>query len=431
MSHTRREFIQTTAAVAGAAGLSSMALGKMKPIAPVAGSDEIRVGVVGAGGRGKGACVDCLSSSEGVRLVAIGDLTFDITRNARDTLSGTAVGTQVDVKDENLFAGLQAYKRVINHPEVDLVILTTSPGFRPAHIAEAIRAGKHVFTEKPVCVDPAGYRSCMESAAKAREKGLSIVTGTMYRRQPSYIQAVERIHRGDIGRITGGLAYYCSTGIWYRNRQPEMTDMQYQLYNWYHFTWLSGDQIVEQAVHNIDAINWIMGGPPKAAFGSGGAMTRPADSEIYDHIDVDYHYPNGAIVSFKCRQIPGSTSRVINTIVGTEGTAYVNPGGSHIADASGNETFRLKHGGINPYVQEHAELIDSIRSGAPRAELEATADSSLTAVMGRMAAYSGREITWDFVTNSQEDLMADEGAITLDTPIKSPGMPQPGQYKLS
>ncbi len=160
-------------------------------------------------------------------------------------------------------------------------------------------------------------------------------------------------------------------------------------------------------------------------------MTRPADSEIYDHIDVDYHYPNGAIVSFKCRQIPGSTSRVINTIVGTEGTAYVNPGGSHTADASGNETFRLKHGGINPYVQVHAELIDSIRSGAPRAELEATADSSLTAVMGRMAAYSGREITWDFVTNSQEDLMADEGAITLDTPIKSPGMPQPGQYKLS
>lgn len=428
MNQTRRDFLRTTAA--GAASISSLALGAGKPIAPVAGSDEIRIGVVGAGGRGKGACVDSLSSSEGVRLVAIGDLTFDITRNARDTLKSTAVGAQVDVKDESLFAGLDAYKRVINHPEVDLVILTTSPGFRPLHIAEAVRAGKHVFTEKPVCVDPAGYRSCKESASQARKQGTSIVTGTMYRRQPSYIEAVDRIHRGDIGRLTGGLAYYCSTGIWYRDRQPGMTDMQYQLYNWYHFVWLSGDQIVEQAVHNIDAINWIMGGPPRAAFGSGGGMTRPSDSEIYDHIDVDYHYPSGAIVSFKCRQIPGSTPRVINTITGTEGTAFVNPGGSQIVDANGNETFRLKHGGMNPYVQEHTELIDSIRSGRPLAELEATADSSLTAVMGRFAAYSGKEVTWDSITKSQVDLMPDEGALTQDTPIKSPGMQIPGQYEV-
>jgi predicted dehydrogenase len=428
MEQSRRTFIRASAAAAGAVGLSSMASGK--PVAPVKGSDEIRIGVVGAGGRGKGACVDSMSSSEGIRLVAIGELTFDLARGARDTLKNTRVAAQVDVPDGNLFSGLDAYRQVINHDGVDLVILTTSPGFRPLHIAEAVRAGKHIFAEKPVCVDPVGYRSCLASAAQARKQGTAIVTGTMYHRQPSYIQGVERIHRGDIGRITGGLAYYCSTGIWYRNRKENMTDMQYQLYNWYHFVWLGGDQIVEQAVHNLDAINWIMGGPPVRAFGSGGQMTRPSDSEIYDHIDIDYEYPNGAIVSFKCRQIPGATPRVINTIVGTDGKAFVNPGEAHIVDASGNETFRLKHGGINPYVQEHKELIESIRSGNPLVELEDTAASSLTAVMGRMAAYSGKEVTWDFVTKSEHRLMPDMGAISFDTPITSPGVQIPGQFKL-
>jgi predicted dehydrogenase len=428
MEQSRRTFIRASAAAAGAVGLSSMASGK--PIAPVKGSDEIRIGVVGAGGRGKGACVDSMSSSEGIRLVAIGELTFDLARGARDTLKNTRVAAQVDVPDGNLFSGLDAYRQVINHDGVDLVILTTSPGFRPLHIAEAVRAGKHIFAEKPVCVDPAGYRSCLASAAQARKQGTAIVTGTMYRRQPSYVQAVERIYKGEIGRFIGGLAYYCSTGIWYRQRKPEMTDMQYQLYNWYHFVWLSGDQIVEQAVHNLDAINWIMGGPPVRAFGSGGQMTRPSDSEIYDHIDIDYEYANGAIISFKCRQIPGATPRVINTIVGTDGKAFVNPGEAHVVDASGNETFRLKHGGINPYVQEHKELVESIRSGNPLVELEDTAASSLTAVMGRMAAYSGKEVTWDFVTKSEHRLMPDMGAISFDTPITSPGVQIPGQFKL-
>lgn len=426
-SQSRRTFLKI-AAGAGAAGIS--AVSGAKPIAPVHGSDELRVGVVGAGGRGRGACVDCLSSSEGVRLVAIGDLTLEIARSARDTLRDTAVGGQVDVSDDRLYAGLDAYRNVINRDDVDLVILTTSPGFRPLHLAEAVGAGKHVFCEKPVCVDAPGYRSCLESHEKAKAQGTAIVTGTMYRRQPSYVEAVRRIHDGAIGRITGGLAYYCSTGIWYRPRQPGMTDMQYQLHNWYHFVWTCGDQIVEQAVHNIDAINWIMGSPPVRAFGSGGQMTRPADSEIYDHMDIDYHYPNGAIVSFKCRQIPGSEPRVINTIVGTRGIAHVNPGGSKISDHDGNEHFSLRHGGVNPYVQEHKDLIESIRSGRPIVELKDTADSSLTAVMGRLAAYSGQEVTWDFVTRSQQDLMPDEASLTFDTPITSPGVQLPGAMKL-
>jgi predicted dehydrogenase len=313
---------------------------------------------------------------------------------------------------------------------VDIVLLTTSPGFRPLHIAEAVAAGKHIFCEKPVCVDAPGYRVCMEAHAQAQRQGTAIVTGTMYRRQPSYMEAVQRIHDGAIGRITGGLAYYCSTGIWFRDRLEGMTDMQYQLYNWYHHVWLSGDQIVEQAVHNIDAINWIMGGPPVRAFGSGGAMTRPTGSEIYDHIDVDYHYAHGAIISFKCRQIPGSQPKVINTIVGTDGVAQVNPGGSRIDTHAGEKTFELRHGGNNPYVREHADLIESIRAGKPIVELKETAESSLTAVMGRMAAYSCQDVTWDFVTQSQHDLMADEGGLTFETPIKSPGLQVPGGYKL-
>ncbi len=429
MPHSRRSFIKSTAAgAAGVAGLSALAQGR--PVAPVKGSDELRVGVVGAGGRGMGACVDCLSSSEGVRLVAIGDLTFEICRNARDTLKGTQVGSQVDVGDSSLFSGLDAYRGVIGHADVDVVILTTSPGFRPAHLAEAVAAGKHIFSEKPVCVDAPGYRSCLQSHDKALAQGTAIVTGTLYRRQPSYVEAIKRIHAGQIGRLTGGLAYYCSTGIWYRDRQPDMTDMQYQLYNWYHFVWLSGDQIVEQAVHNIDAINWIMGGPPVRAFGSGGGMTRPADSEIYDHVDIDYHYANGAIVSFKCRQIPGSEPRVINTILGTTGIAYVNPGGSKITDLDGVESFSLRHEKNNPYVQEHKEMIESIRAGRPIVELKATAESSLTAVMGRLAAYSGQEVTWDFVTRSVQDLMPNEETLTFQTPVTSPGMQMPGAMKL-
>ncbi len=429
MTTTRREFLKTTAATATAAGLAPFAFSR--PIAPVAGSDELRIGVVGAGGRGLGACVDSLSSSEGVRLVAIGDLNFDLCRRARDTMKGTQVAGQVDVKDESLYSGLDAYRQVIAHPEVDLVLLTTSPGFRPLHIAEAVAAGKHVFAEKPVCVDAPGYRVCVEAHDKALAQGTAIVTGTMYRRQPSYVEAVKRIHDGAIGRITAGLAYYCSTGIWYRDRQPGMSDMQYQLANWYHFVWLSGDQIVEQAVHNIDAINWIMGGPPVRAFGSGGAMTRPVDSEIYDHIDIDYHYANGAVVSFKCRQIPGSQPRVINTIFGSEGVAHVNPERSWIADHTGERSFELRHSGNNPYVREHTDLIDSIRAGKPIVELRECAESSLTAVMGRMAAYSCQEISWDFVTQSKHDLMEHEAALTFDTPIVSPGMQVPGQYRLN
>ncbi len=422
---TRRDFVIASAATAATAAATSAI-----PLrAFVAGSDEIRVGVVGVGGRGKGACVNCLSHSEGVRLVAIGDLTNEIASNAREQLQQTEVGAQVQVADDALFGGLDAYKKVINHPDVDLVILTTSPGFRPMHLAEAVRAGKHVFMEKPVCVDPAGYRSVVESGEIAKQKGLAIVAGTMFRRQESYMEAIRLIHEGAIGTPVGGSARYCANGIWYRARKEGMTDLEYQLMNWYHFVWLSGDQVVEQAVHNIDAVVWAMGGPPRSAFGSGGQFTRPKDSEVYDSLSVDFSWGDGIELSFKCRQIPGAKSTISNTIVGTKGIAFVNPGGSRVATHDGKVLLEITHKGPYPYALEHSHLIESIRSGTLINEARQVAESSLTAVMARMAAYTGQQVDWDFVANeSSLQLMPD----TLDatSPAPTPFVRIPGRHKL-
>ncbi len=425
MPQTRRDFVKSSAALAATASIAPAHLH-----AYVAGSDSLRLGVVGAGGRGKGACRDSLVSSAGVELTAIGDLTMDISRNAREVLKGTEVGEQVTVADDALFGGLDAYRDVIHHPKVDVVLLTTSPGFRPIHLAEAVRAGKHVFMEKPVCVDPAGYRSCLESARIADEKGLVVVAGTMFRRQKSYIDAITQIEQGAIGRRLSGTARYCSQGIWWRNRQPGMSDLAYQLYNWYHHTWLSGDQIVEQAVHNIDAICWAMGGPPSSAYGNGGQFTRPEGSEIYDSMSIDYRWDDGRVVSFMCRQIPGSKPDISNTIVGTEGVAHVNPGGSRVVRHDGEVLSETPHSGPYPYVGEHADMIRAIRDSDHLNETVQVANSSLTAVMGRMAAYTGQEVTWDFVTKeSTLKLMPDE--LSEDSPAPEPFVRIPGRHRLS
>ena len=425
MPHTRREFVKTSAGLTAAAAIAPAGLH-----AYVGGSDNLRVGVVGAGGRGKGACRDHLVSSAGVELTAIGDLTMDLSRNARNALKGTEVGDQVTVADDALFGGLDAYREVIHHPKVDVVILTTSPGFRPIHLAEAVRAGKHVFMEKPVCVDPAGYRSCLESARIADDKGLVVVAGTMFRRQKSYIDAITQIERGAIGDRLSGTARYCSQGIWWRNRKEGMSDLAAQLYNWYHHVWLSGDQVVEQAVHNIDAIVWAMGSPPSSAYGNGGQFTRPQGSEIYDSLSIDYKWDDGRVVSFKCRQIPGSKPDISNMIVGTEGVAHVNPGGSRVVRHDGEVVSETPHSGPYPYVGEHADMIRAIRDREHINETVQVATSSLTAVMGRMAGYTGQEVTWDFVTkDSTLKLMPDE--LTEDSPAPEPHVRIPGRTKLT
>ena len=338
---------------------------------------------------------------------------------------------KVAVEEASMHAGLDSYRRVLDDPQVDVVLLATSPGFRPLTVQAAVEAGKHVFAEKPVCVDAAGYRSCLEAHDAAVAKGTAIVTGTQYRRQVNYIGAVEQIRTGAIGDIVSATTRYCSAGIWYRPRQAGMSDAEYQLNNWMHFIWLSGDQITEQAVHNIDTMNWVMNANPVSAYASGGRFTRPADSEMWDSISVDYEYPGNRSVSFMCRQIPGSAGENSTTIYGTTGICHIGAAssGSRITDRSGTTTWEMKGSIADAYKQEHKDLIDSIRSGTPIVELKQTADSSLTAVLGRLAAYTGQRVSWDFLTTkSTLDLFPKD--LSWSWPLPAPEPAIPGKTKL-
>jgi predicted dehydrogenase len=422
----RRGFLGTGAAASLAAGLmvhSSQAA--------AAETSELRLGIVGCGGRGIGALDDSLSINQNVKVVAAADLYPAKCAALRQTLGPKHEG-KLALEDAKIHGGLDGYKRVLEDPDVDLVLLTTSPGFRPRMLLEAVEAGKHVFAEKPVCVDPVGYRICLESHDKAATKGLAIVTGTQYRRQANYIGAVEQIRQGAIGEIVSGSTRYCTVGTRYRPRAKGMSDAEYQLANWMHFIWLSGDQIVEQAVHNTDVINWVMGANPLSAYGSGGRFTRPEDSEMWDNMAIDYEYPGGKLVSFMCRQIPGTTSDNGSVIEGTAGTCFIESinGGSRIVDRQGKEVWKMAGSISQAYQQEHKDLVDSIRAGKPIVELAQTADSSLVAVLGRVAAYTGQKVTFDFLAKeSKLDLFPKE--LTWESSLPEPRFAIPGRTKLS
>lgn len=391
----------------------------------------VRIGLIGAGGRGSGAINDSLTINSNVELVAIADLEGAKLGPLTKSLDRRYEG-KIKVDESKMHSGIDGYRRVLDDPDVDLVLFATPPGFRPQYLVEAVEAGKHVFAEKPSCVDPAGYKLCLQAHEKAIENGTCIVTGTQYRRQTNYIEAIKLIHDGAIGEIVSGTARYCSNGIWNRIRKPEMSDTEYQIFNWMHFIWLSGDQIAEQAVHNIDAINWIMGGPPVSAFGGGGRFTRPEGSEMWDSMAIDYVYPGDKVVSFMCRQIPDAASDNSNVIYGTDGTATIYGGnsGATIVDRQGNEIFSMKGNIGAAYKQEHKDLVDAIRAETPIVELKETANSSLTAVLGRMAAYTGKEVTWDFVTGeSQLNLFPEDFDIKGSRP--KPEFAVPGKTKLT
>lgn len=419
---SRRGFLGAGAAAAGVMVHSSLAT--------AADTSELRLGIVGCGGRGTGAIDDSLSINQNVKVVAAADLYPAKCATLRQTL-GTKHEGKVSLEDTKIHGGLDGYRRVLDDPDVDVVFLTTSPGFRPRMLLEAVDAGKHVFAEKPVCVDPAGYRICLEAHDKAVAKGLGIVTGTQYRRQKNYIAAVEHIRQGKIGEIVGGTSRFCAGGIWYRPRKEGMSDAEYQLNNWYHFVWLSGDQIAEQAVHNIDTINWVMGENPVSAYGSGGRFTRPEDSELWDSMSVDYEYPGGKTISFMCRQLPNAASDISSVISGTEGTCFIASldAGARIIDRKGNEVWRMGGGIAQAFKQEHKDLIESIREGKPIVELKQTADSSLVAVLGRVAAYTGQKVTFDFLAKeSKLDLFPKD--LAWDSSLPKPGFAIPGRTKL-
>ena len=421
---SRRSFV-SAAAAGGAAGLmvhSSLAAAEE--------SRQLRLALVGCGGRGSGAINDSLTINQGVKLVAAADLYDSRCATMRKAIA-EAHPDKVDLDDSRIYSGLDGYKRVLDDPTIDVVLITTSPGFRPRYVRAAVEAGKHVFAEKPARVDPAGYRICLEAHAAAVAKGTAIVGGTQYRRQANYIGAVEQIRQGVIGDVIGATSRYCSSGIWYRPRQENMSDAEYQMNNWMHFIWLSGDQITEQAVHNLDTINWAMGGNPVSAFGSGGRFTRPADSEMWDSVSIDYEYPGNRLVSFECRQIPGAANENSNVVYGSKGTCFIGAmsSGSRIIDREGKQTWEMAGSIADAYKQEHKDLIDSIRAGQPIVELRQMADSSMVAVLGRMAAYTGQRVTWDFATKeSKLDLFPEN--LTWESSLPKPQHAIPGKTKL-
>lgn len=385
---TRREFMGHAAAM----GAGVLALGAG---ARAAADAPLRVGLIGAGRRGTGAARDCIMADKHVVVSAVGDLFPDALAAGVEKLA--TLGKRFTATRETCFSGWDAYEQVINC-DVDLVLLCEPPAFRPLHLRAAVEAGRHVFMEKPAAVDPVGVRSVLASAALADEKGLCIVSGAQRRHQPSYRDIIRRIHDGAVGAIVSAACYWIGDYDYYPAvpRQPGWSDMEWQLRNWNYFTWLSGDHIVEQHLHNIDVINWVLNAHPVSAVGMGGRSQRtgPEYGHIYDHFAVEFEYPGGIRVQSLCRQNRDTYRRVSEHIVGTLGVA--NPGRS----ITGPKAHTFDGQDANPYVQEHVHLIEAIRSGEPLNEGRDLAESTLAAIMGRMSAYTGQEVHWDWALNT-------------------------------
>ncbi len=413
---SRRAFLKTSTA----AGLTAALAGRERLFAQ--GSDKLRVGVIGCGWRGTEAAEDCVTSSENVEVVAMADLFQDQLDSSLAKLS-RKVDDKVTVTEETTFVGFDAYKKLLA-TDVDLVILATAPHFRPEHLKAAVEAGKHVFMEKPVAVDPVGIRSVIESSAQAEQKHLAIVAGTQRRHQDHYLEIIKRIHNGDIGEVRAAHCYWNMGELWVKDRLPNWSDMEWQCRNWLYFTWLSGDHIVEQHVHNLDVVNWAIGALPLQCMGMGGRQVRtdPKFGNIFDHFAVEYEYPNGVRASSMCRQTNGCHDIVAERIIGTKGFAYTDGSTAYI---EGENPYKYDaESPPNPYVQEHKDLIKSIRENTPLNEGKRVAESTMTAIIGRMSAYTGRALKWDWAMNASTlDLRPpkyDFGSLLVD-PVPIPG----------
>jgi Predicted dehydrogenases and related proteins len=418
-SITRREFLKA-GVVLGALPLASMVHAH--------GSDRIKVGLVGCGGRGTGAAIDCLRADEGTVIWALGDIFEDRLSASYEGLK-EQFPDRVQVPPERRFLGFDAYKKVLASG-IDLVLLCEPPAFRPIHFLAAVEAGKHVFMEKPVAVCPEGVRMMLRGDEIARQKRLGVMPGTQYRWHPGYQGVIERIRAGHIGEIRAAYAYYNAASPAPRPREAGWSDMVYQLRNWLFYTWLSGDQPVEQFVHNIDVMNWVMGSVPARAMAMGGrqARTAPEYGDVYDHFAIEYEYPNGVRVLAMCRQMDNTAYRVSNTVVGAEGQALMEQFTNFYV--RGKETWEPGKQWLNPYVEEHRVLIQSIRKGEPINETRTIAESTLTAMMGRMSAYTGKIVTWEVALNSKLNYVERVMNLTYDTPAPQDPVPIPGKTPL-
>ncbi len=418
---SRRHFLKTSAAAALTVAANAHA----------GGNDLLKIGLVGCGGRGTGAAGQALRADSNVKLWAMADAFSDrleqsLTRLRND--SDRDVVAKIDVPQERRFVGFDAYRQVINC--CDVVLLCTPPHFRPLHLREAVQAGKHVFAEKPVAVDAPGVRSVLETCQEARRRNLSIVSGLCLRFDAGFRDTIQRIHDGAIGDVLALQANDLRGTIWVRPRQEGWTDMEWQMRNWYYFTWLSGDFNVEQHVHFLDVCAWVMGGRyPVRCYGTGGRQVRtgPEFGHIYDHFAVVYEYENGTKFFSTCRQQARCQNDMSAHVIGSRGTAHISERrrGLVLRTAAGERPYDGPPTDI--YQVEHNELFASIRNGRPINNGEYMAHSTLLAILGRMAAYTGQLITWDQALNSREDLSPPRYA--WDVPLAVPPVAMPGQTR--
>jgi len=368
---------------------------------------KLKAGLVGAGARGTGAAINFISAGPDLEIAALADVFQDKIDACRERFASF----RLPIPAENCFTGFDAYKKLMAIEDLDIVILATPPKFRPVHFLEAVSKNKHVFMEKPVAVDSAGIRSVITSGRKAAAIGLNVVTGTQRRHQEDYIETYRRVATGMIGKITSARAFWNQDHVWFRLREPGWNDMEYMIRNWNNFCWLCGDHILDQHIHNIDVINWFVGRHPEKAVGFGGRARRVTGDQ-YDYFSVDFDYGEGLYSHSMCRQIDSCANATGEFIMGTEG--YTNCQNTvwdlngkikwqfeYPKDENGNDTKTIK---IPAYVQEHMHLVHAIRTGKYVNEAEQTALSTLTAIMGRQSAYTGRMITWDEILKADMDL---------------------------
>ena len=438
LSVSRREFLKSSSLIAAGAAVAPYVI-----TAHAAPDDPIRIGLIGCGSRGMGAAVNALTAGTNIKLVAIGDLFADNLKMARAQLKALASGPSqaatwapgteskqakleaIELDDDHCFSGFDAYKKVIAVPEVNYVICTTPPHFRHIHLRAAVEAGKNAFIEKPVAVDPVGVRSIIESGEMAKKKNLGIVAGTQRRHHIGYIETIKRLQDGIIGEVQSCRVYWNQGGAWVKQRQPTWTDMEWQLRNWPYFTWLAGDIIVEQHLHNIDVASWVLGAHPVKAYAMGGRQVRTGAEYgyIYDHFTTEFIYPNDVRVFSQCRQIDNCSNMIQENVAGTKGSATCNVFSINV---KGEKPWRFRQKFSNPYDQEHVDLIKSIRDGQPLNEAQQVAESNLAAIMARESAYSGQMIDWDSAMESKLDLSPPKYEFG---PLPVPPVAMPGVYK--
>ncbi len=406
----RRTFLAASTAAAVSAATHAFA-------APSDG--EIKIALIGCGGRGTGACNQALSAGSTIKLVALVDPLEGKAQAALEILKAKHEG-QIDVPPDQIFTDFEDYKKAF--ALADVVLITTPPGPRPFLFEEAIKAGKHVFMEKPVAVDAVGVRRVLAAAAEAKKKNLNVCVGFQRRYSPTYTDMIDRIHAGEIGDLVFGRVYWNGTSRPGFPRELGESEMHYQIRNWYFFTWMSGDHILEQHCHNLDVANWVMKGVmPIKATGQGGRQVRRAreNGTIFDHHTVEFEYESGMRILSQCCQIGGKCARDVSEhFHGTKGAADLANGGKFMINGQPPGGKRQRGSKEDPYQLEHDAFFENVRTGKVRIDAEYAAHSTMMGVMGRMATYTGQVITWDQAFNSQEILVPDNLTWATEPPVK-------------